>query len=162
MHAAPPVRMSLAPDAAWRTFATACAGAAAGNLAAWIGSQANRPAAEVAVLALLAAALAAALAWCSLRRGNAGRGILSWDGAAWQWAPGQAQPGDSQPSPGELRVMVDLGGWILLRFVPGASAQRVNWMVASRRQGGAQWPLWRAALFSRRPSAASTAAADPS
>ncbi|MDP1690457.1 MAG: hypothetical protein Q8L49_00575 [Burkholderiaceae bacterium] len=157
MHAAPPVRISLAPDVGWRAFVTACASAAAANLAAWLMTLARQSTAAIAAVALLAAVLAAGLALWGLRRDNAGGGVLAWDGAAWQWAPANVQP-----AAGDLHVMIDLGAWLLLRFVPGASAQPVRWLVASRRQGGALWPLWRAALFSPPRSAEPSVNADPS
>jgi len=156
MHAAPPVRMSLAPDPAWRYFVTACAGAAAANLSAWIAAQAQWRGPETMAVALMAAVLACALAARALRRDGTGVGMLAWDGATWMWAPGH-----SQPAAGELRVMIDLGAWMLLRLVPTASAQRASWLTASRRQAAALWPLWRAAIFSRRPGSEPATAADP-
>lgn len=162
MHAAPPVRVSLAPDAACLTIVIGCAAAASANVAAWLGSLAQRSAPEIAALALLGAGLAAALAWPAMRRGFAGQGVLAWDGAVWQWAPDEAQslqPNRPPPTTGELRVMIDLGAWILLRFEPSEPGQRARWITVSRQQGRALWPLWRAALFSHRPGAEPTDAA---
>jgi len=72
---------------------------------------------------------------------------LSWGGADWQW-----QTGESQPLVGTVGVMIDLGGWMLLRFESAAASRRVNWLAVSRRQSAGLWPAWRAALYSRRPS----------
>ena len=156
MHAAPPVRIQLAPDAPWRVFVVGCTSAAAANAAAWMALFAQAPPAIAAVAALLAACLAAGMAWHGLWRGAPVRGVLAWDGAVWQLARGASKPVD-----GAVRVMVDLGAWMLLRFVPGTPATQAAWLVASRRQGGSLWPLWRAALFSPAPSTAATAATDP-
>ena len=162
MHAAPPVRMSLAADPGWHAFIAGCAGAAAANLAAWIASQSQPSVAATAGVALTSATLAAALTWRALLRWNVGSGVLAWDGADWQWSPRHGQTDNSQPASGKLRVMIDLGAWILLRFAPGTSSQAGVWLTVSRRQAGASWPLWRAVLFSRRPGPDAIRTADPS
>jgi hypothetical protein len=156
MHAAPPVRMSLAHGAAWDMFVISGACLAAANLAAWAASwvQASIPAAALA--ALLAAGASGGLAALALRRRGTPCGVLAWDGASWQWSPDTADP-----CAGELHVMVDLGAWILLRFSPTAPTAPVAWLGASRRDAAALWPAWRAALYSRRPSRDLPAATDP-
>ena len=148
MHAAPPVRLSFAPDRAWQVFVVLCACAAGANVTAWAVLH-GQGSVQVAVLAaLLAGACAGLLAWrCVLRRSQA-TDVLAWDGAIWQWSAGAAAP-----CPGDLRVMADLGGWVLLRFAPTSRARPPTWLAMSRRQGGAQWPIWRAALYARRPGA---------
>ena len=147
MHAAPPVRMSLAPEARWHGFVALCAGFAAANGSAWIVAMLYWPALTVIVVAGLAAVLAMAGATWALRRGEPGGGVLNWDGAAWSWAPGP-----TQPVAGEPRVVIDLGAWMLLRFAPIEPPSHTRWLALSRRQAAAAWPLWRAALFSPRPS----------
>lgn len=140
MHAPPPVRMSLAPDRAWRAAIALSAAVAGANLAAWGALHAQVSLAVTAIVALGAAFVAAWSVWRRLR--GSGAGVLAWDGAVWQWSA-QAVP----PRPVELRVMIDLGGWLLLRLALAAPAQRVIWVVASRRGAGALWPVWRAALY---------------
>ena len=151
MHAPPPVRMSLAPDRAWHAAIALSAAVAGANLAAWGVLHAQASLAVTATVALVAAAVVAWSAWWWLR--GSGAGVLAWDGAVWQWSA-EAVP----PRPTELRVMIDLGGWLLLRLALAAPAQRVVWLVASRRGAGALWPVWRAALYAARrdsePSAA--------
>ncbi len=58
--------------------------------------------------------------------------------------------------------MVDLGTWMLLRFVPDTSMSRPAWIALSRRQCEALWSPCRAALLSRRPGEGANPAADPS
>ena len=151
MHAPPPVRMSLAPDRAWHAAIVLSAAVAGANLATWGVLHAQASLAVTATVALVAAAVVAWSAWRWLR--GSGAGVLAWDGAVWQWSA-EAVP----PRPTELRVMIDLGGWLLLRLALAAPAQRVVWLVASRRGAGALWPVWRAALYAARrdsePSAA--------
>ena len=155
MHAAPPLRMSLAPDQRWQAFTVACTGAAAANFAAWLASAAEWHGPRVAAAALFAAALAsmACLHWVRRREAS---GLLVWDGAAWSWAIGQAPA-----SEGGVRVMIDLGAWMLLRFEPALSPSRTTWLAASRRQAGALWPVWRATLFARPAVNGLPAAPDP-
>ena len=146
MHAAPPVRMKLAPDARWHGFVSLCAGLAAANASGWIATALRWHALAVVAVAALAALSAIALTTWALRRGEAGGGVLNWDGAVWSWAPGS-----TRPIVGEPRVAIDLGAWMLLRFAPIEPPARARWLALSRRQAAAAWPLWRAALFSPRP-----------
>lgn len=147
MHAAPPVRMDLAPDTMGFGVAALCAGLAAANFVAWTAIWLDWPVAGVAAAA--AAAALAAIAWAgwARRRGQAGAGgLLAWDGAAWSWTPAAAAP-----IVGEPQVALDLGAWMLLRFTTSGGPARVTWLVASRRQAAAAWPSWRAALYAPRP-----------
>jgi hypothetical protein len=155
MHAAPPVRMSLAPDRAWQYFIALCAGAAGANVAAWAALHAQLPAPMVIVAMTAATATSAILASVWAQR-SAATGVLAWDGGSWQWSSGAAAP-----VAGDLRVMIDLGGWMLLRFAPLAPEEAVAWCVASRRHAGALWSAWRAALHARRPGDDPAASPDP-
>ena len=151
MHAAPPVRMSLAPDRAWHAAIALSAAVAGANLAAWGALHAQASLAVTATIALVAAAVAACAARRRLR--GSGAGVLAWDGTVWQWSAAAVPP-----RPTEVCVTVDLGGWLLLRLALAVPAHPVVWLVASRRGAGALWPLWRAALYAARrdsePSAA--------
>ena len=151
MHAPPPVRMSLEPDRGWHAAIALSAAVAGANLAAWGALHAQASLAVTTTVALLVTAMAVWLAWRRLR--VSGAGVLAWDGTVWQWSA-EAVP----PRPAELRVMIDLGGWLLLRLALAVPAQPVVWLVASRRGAGALWPVWRAALYAARrdsePSAA--------
>ena len=155
MHSAPPVRIEPMPDTAWRCFVIACAAAAAANLGAWAALALRASAPVPALAALLAAASAAARAGWALRARDVHAGVLAWDGASWSWLRSHAEP-----VLGELRVMIDLGAWVLLRFAPG-TVRSATWMCVSRRQAGARWPAWRSAFISRRPGGTPAAAGDP-
>ena len=157
MHAAPPVRMNLAPDRAWQVFVTLCTSVASANLAAWVALQAQAPTRIAALAALLAAGACAgllALRWA--RRRDAVMGVLAWDGLGWHWSPGAAAL-----SPGDVRVMVDLGAWLLLRFAPMGGGQAVVWLAAACHGAAAHWAAWRTALYSPRPGSDPHAALDP-
>lgn len=146
MHAAPPVRMKLAPDTMGSGFAALCAGLAAANFTAWVAAALAWPLGGAVAAAALAAVLAVALAGWARRCGESAAGVLAWDGAAWSWTPASAPP-----IVGEPRVALDLGAWILLRFAASAAPARVRWLAPSRRQAAAAWPFWRAALYAPRP-----------
>jgi hypothetical protein len=156
MHAAPPVRMSLAPDRAWQIARCLIAAAAGANAAAWVSALAQASQAVVATAALAAAALAAGFAAWAMRPANGLPDVLAWDGAVWQWSHG-----GTPLAPGDLRVMIDLGGWLLLRFSLSAPARGVVWRAVSCRQAGPNWRVWRAALHARRRSGEPPAAPLP-
>jgi hypothetical protein len=148
MHAAPPVRMSLSADPRWHAFIIICTSAAVANLVAWIGSQASQSPASAGVPAMVSAVLAGGLAWVLLRRSSSD-GVLTWDGAAWHWAPAKGLSVSSDPVAGDVRVVIDLGNWILVRFRSAPPRHDVVWLPVSGRYAGALWPAWRTALFSR-------------
>lgn len=144
MHAAPPVRMSLVPDRAWEAVWIVGASVAGANVAAWAAVHGGAPAQTAAMAALLVAAVVGMLVWGRHRR-HRQAGILNWDGATWQWSSGATEARE-----GQVRVMVDLGAWLLLRFVAVAPPHPVAWLTLARGNAGVQWPAWRAAVYARR------------
>jgi hypothetical protein len=155
MHAAPPVRMSLAPDRVWRGAAALCSAVAGANLAAWVALHVHSAVPVVAAASLAAAAAASLSALWGAQR-DATSGVLAWDGGAWQWLADTMAPVAVEP-----RFTMDLGPCLLLRTVPADASQPVNWRVASRRLAGAAWPQWRTALYASRPADAQAPAHDP-
>jgi hypothetical protein len=142
MSSAPPVRIHVVPDRLSRGFALVCASLAAANLMAWILSWADASSGMSAIAVPVAAAAAAVLTWRLLDRRSDATGALIWDGSAWQWAPEL-----DVPWPGRVRVMIDLGPWLLLHFRPTSPTGHGVWLAASRFAAAGQWPAWRAALF---------------
>jgi hypothetical protein len=106
--------------------------------------------AGVALAALASLGLAA-----SLWRQPAVR--LRWDGSAWAAAPA-ADPAAERP--GRLDVAIDLGSFLLLRFVPagetGPAAAR--WIPVGRAGLEHEWHAFRCAVHSPAPPAGRTAA----
>ncbi len=137
MHPAPPVRVTLGRSSAWIASTAVLGGASAASLAAWLllhgGSFANGG--SVAAAGALGAAAMGAWAW--RRQAPA---ALSWDGSGWQWAGRD----------GDMRVMIDLDRWMLLRFERSPTGR--CWIAASRRAAEGPWPALRAALHARRPA----------
>ena len=85
---------------------------------------------------------------------------LRWD--AQRWHVGPAASAGQEPWVGELQVTIDLGAWMLLRFVPDAGIQgcSVRWVPVQRRGLEAQWHALRCAVYSPRPAAGVDAAPD--
>jgi hypothetical protein len=135
MHVAPPVRVNLGRSWAWIGFCAACTAGAVTNLTAWALLRGGVSATIAWILGGVAAAVAA---WIAAR--DSVPGELNWDGDRWQWA------GED----GDARVMLDLHGWMLLRFDPSTGRRR--WIAATRRSSGSNWTALRAALYSPRPA----------
>jgi hypothetical protein len=135
VHAAPPVRVTLGRSAGWVIFNAFVAGAAAANVLAWGLLHLERSALPALWVGAAVSVAAARLAWRSGARVD-----LTWDGSSWQYA---GQEGDVKP-------MLDLDGWLLLRFDPVAG--RRCWIAASRRSSQGPWAALRAALYSSRPA----------
>lgn len=144
MHAAPPVRMVVAPDEAWHLFVALCIGIAVGNLVAWIAQLAQAASVSVVTVGLAAMLATFVLSRVALRRRDHVGGVLFWDGASWVWTLGTAPP-----LSGDAQVMIDLGNWLLLRVKPVEVARPAVWLAASRRSVGTVWPAARAALYAR-------------
>ncbi len=138
MHAAPPVRIDLVPDRAAGWAVLALTTVAAANAALWLGAWAGCKGAALGAVG--AAAALAVVAW--LRGRPLGcAGLLSWDGEAWLWSQTAAQP--VVP-----RVMLDFGGWILLRLHRPDGPRAALWGVAARARTPTGWSAARAALLS--------------
>jgi len=125
MRSAPPVAVICDGGLAWaglQAFLPALAGAA---VAAWISAWVDLPPLGVAGAVFAAAAFGGLLGWHWLRPLPA---PLVWDGACWS--------AGSPAVTGQVEVMVDLGGWLLLRFWPDAAATPVRWLVVSAAAAG--------------------------
>jgi hypothetical protein len=78
---------------------------------------------------------------------------LRWDGLAWTLA--RAGADDAPRLAGRLEVALDVGGWMLMRFVPshGNPWLRTVWLPAQRRGIEGRWHDLRCAVYSPRPDA---------
>ncbi|MCE9659451.1 MAG: hypothetical protein K8R60_12890 [Burkholderiales bacterium] len=150
MRGLPPCEVTVVRFAAWRTAVAVVAAAALLSLAAWLLTS---PLGESAWVrgAVAAAALATLALAASLWRVPPVR--LVWDGFGWSVAPvSGAEPATS----GTLDVAVDLGAFLLLRFVavgrrgPGG----LRWIPVGRAGLEREWHAFRCAVYSPRPVAA--------
>jgi hypothetical protein len=84
---------------------------------------------------------------------------LQFDGAEWQWWVPES--GDAAPRSGQVQVCIDLGTWIMLRFVesepsafPVLPPRRRSMFIPIQRRGHEQcWHALRCAVYSPATSA---------
>lgn len=139
MRSAPSVQVVVGDDLGWRIAAAVSCAAAAAVLAAWLGLMAGLPVLVVAVMAGMAGLAGAGL---SHRLLPAPAGVLAWDGAEWHWGG----------SNGQVAVVIDLGPWMVLHFMPsGRRGGRAAHLPVSRAGARAGWHGLRTAVYSRRP-----------
>jgi len=142
MHGAPPVALVCEGGAVWRGVRTGLPALAAATFVAWIAGHAGLGLPGQALAALATALPVAALAW---RRAAPRPCPLAWDGE--QWRLGTA--GDA----GSVDVMIDLGGWLLLRHTSHGVGAAPVWLAVSGSAAGAALHGLRLALQARTPAA---------
>ena len=162
MRAPPPVEFASALGRAWRAALSLLVGASVAVPLAWglpyftarWGS--HRPDLLLdgpsdpriqAALALWAAAMAAAAAWLRQRAQAAGERTLRWDGQDWVLSP--AAPGRAEQR-GDAELMLDLGPWMLVRFLPCAGLGAATWLPLASGRDLARWAALRGALWNWR------------
>ena len=144
MRFAPPVPALSLGAGPWLAAQQGLFASSAGILACWVGAHVWGLGAPVVLTSLAVAAAAAGLA----RRGLAPAPLrLAWDGSIWN-----LETRDGARQAGQVMLMVDLGGWMLVRFVAQARpsawpAWSAQWLSLRRVDVGAAWPLLRVALF---------------
>lgn len=143
MRASPAVQVTFRRFGVWRAGVASIAWLGLGALAAWLMAWPW----PLSALRMTAAALAAAsLAWAALSLVRVPAVNLRWDGRVWFLL--RLDPRFPEPIAGELRVMVDLGPWMLLRFVPvdRREGMAAVWLPAQRRGSELQWHGFRCAV----------------
>ena len=147
MRAAPACQVSLQRFGVWRVAVLGLAALGIASIAGWTLSR-DRPLDTLMVAAAVSCALSTAVLGASLLHRTRATD-LRWDGLAWNLGP----VGDAA-TPGELHVAIDLGAWMLLRYVvarPGAR-RRTVWLPVQRCGLEAQWHALRCAVYSPRPA----------
>jgi hypothetical protein len=166
MRAPPPVEYPSALGRAWRTLLSLLVGASLASLVAWIlpyvaahwGSRQPDPLLGAladpvveAQLALAAAAVIAACAWLAWKSAAASELTLRWDGQDWVLA---GDPDDRLDQRGDVALMLDLGPWMLVRFLPyaasGAGFGAGAWLPLTLAGDLARWAALRGALWNWR------------
>ena len=139
MRPAPPVSVRCNGGPAWRWARVALAALVGAVLALWAAEHAALSAPVVAAFAVGAGASCGALGWWLA----APSGLeLRWTGQKWL-AGGVA---------GRLDVMLDLGGWLLLRLRPEVRAP-ARWIAVSASEVGSAMHALRVAAYARAPEA---------
>jgi hypothetical protein len=157
MRASPAFQVVIDRFGVWRSAVILSALAGVLVIAGWLASQSTTMSATARWLTgFLAFAL---LSWgCSAAQVRAAS--LRWDGQLWRLgAPSSA---GHEPRVGKLRVMLDLGPWMLLRFEPAESTWRTRaiWLPVQRRGLETQWHALRCAVYSPRPKPGTDSVAD--
>jgi hypothetical protein len=137
MRTAPPVSVHCTGGAFWRGVQTLLPALATAAFGAWVAGHSQWSVGTTAAVVWLLSALVAVLAW----RAAAPRvATLNWDGQEWT----------VDEMAGQLLVMMDLGPWLLLRWMP-AQRGRTRWLAVSASEAGAAWHGLRAALYAKLP-----------
>jgi hypothetical protein len=169
MRAPPPVEFKSAHGRVWRGALALLVGASVAAPLAWglpyaaaLGDGRQPEALFEAlgqplvqgVLAGWAAAMAVAACWLASRRVAEGEHTLRWNGQDWVLAgDGRARP-DRR---GDAALMLDLGPWMLVRFVPvqgpgptSTRSVRPTWLPLAASGDPARWAALRGALWNWR------------
>jgi len=145
MRGAPPVEIRVHRQGPWRAFVVTLVILTAGSITIWLASveagTAFKAALAVATLGACAAALATTVPF-DLR--------LRWTGSSWALNRGGNAP-TSEPLAGTLTVAIDLGSWMLLRFVGESARARTTWLPVRRGDVEGDWHALRCAVHAPRP-----------
>jgi hypothetical protein len=167
MRAPPPVEFTSTLGRAWRTALSLLVAASVAVPLAWglpylaahLGSRQPDaffdlladPAAQAA-LACWAGLMAFAAAWLHCRNPVVPERTLRWDGQDWVLAA-NAQATEQR---GDATLMLDLGPWMLVRFLPHAAVGVVGatWLPLTLAGDLARWAALRGALWNWRTDGA--------
>jgi hypothetical protein len=144
MRGAPPVSVTCEGGPVWAGIQAGLPALASATLAAWLAVWVQLPPSAGAGLVFLASAGGGLAGWQWLRLQS---GPLTWDGTCWS----TGLPANT----GQVETMIDLGGWLLLRFRPEAAAVPVRWLAVSAGGAGGAMHGLRVALHGspHRPAA---------
>ncbi len=149
MRGAPPVEIRVRRQGPWRAFVVALVVLTSVSIGLWLASAevgaAVKGVLAAATLALGAAALSTTAPF-DLR--------LRWTGSSWALSPGGTPA--PQPVAGVLTVAIDLGRWMLLRFVDESPRTRTTWIPVQRAGIEGDWHALRCAVHAPRALAART------
>jgi hypothetical protein len=153
MRASPAFQVNLQHFTLWRAAVAVLALMAFACTLAWCAS--GTEARSIAVW-VLSHSLAVCLAVTALKAARSNPLSLRWDTLNWRLGP-MASVGE-EPTAGQLTVVMDLGSWMLLRFVQTEPAvHRFGWhpqrCLAVQRKGlEPTWHALRCAVYSSRPA----------
>jgi hypothetical protein len=156
MHASPTFQITVRHFGVWRVVSISTILVSALTTGAWLFSLGpDRP---IWVWAF-AALFATCAGWIVVDCWQIHPHSLRWD--TQKWHLGSSATLGWEPVAGRVVVALDLGPWILLRFVrdQGPRWRRRTWLPVQRRGHEAQWHAFRCAVYSARSALASTATA---
>lgn len=149
MQPSPAFTIEIQRFIAWRVAVVGLAVLALVALSAWAIAAKGNP--FVLVLSAVLA-LGVAVATVTLMRSAVPVRLL-WDGRDWTLTRG-GPPAVGSGHTGRLAAMLDLGTWLLLRWVENSAGvhRRHAWIPVGRRGLEAQWHSLRCAVYCARPS----------
>jgi len=139
MRAPPAVSVEARTGTGWRAFQSLLHASAIGTAAWWLVWQLEWGLAGMWAAAGLAV-LAGVLGWAL---SAAPPMTIAWTGARWSLSVAGADAGDVAAP----QVMLDLGGWMLLRLRP-QDGGRGHWAALARADAATSWQVFRAAVYS--------------
>jgi hypothetical protein len=137
MRGAPPVEVRVRRQGSWRAFVVVLVALTAGSIGVWLAASEAGITLKVALaLATIAVGLAALSTAAPLDI------TLRWTGATWVL---RRQPA-SDEHVGSVTVALDLGNWMLLRFIGEPPRARAIWLPVQRRGLDGDWHALRCAV----------------
>src|SRR5882724_10143686 len=149
MHASPAFQITIRHFGIWR-FASVLAVFATGAVAgAWLFAMWPVRWGWICVIACLFAVCAL---WVGVDCWQLRPQSLRWDTQGWHL--GSSALLGREPHPGQVVVALELGFWMLLRFVhqQGPWWCRSTWLPVQRQGHRAEWHALRCAVYSARPA----------
>lgn len=145
MSELPAVRVTIRNYSVWRSGVLALAASVVGALCAWAVQSHHAQNEATLWLALLLVPGAVGLAASLWRVFPV---TLAFDGSSWLL--GSADRENDAPIAGELLLSLDLGAWVLLRFVPSSrgGGARPQWLPVQFSATENQWHALRCAIYS--------------
>ena len=143
MRGAPPVEIRVSRQGRWRAFVVALVALTAASIGLWLAS------AEIGAGSKAIIAVSTVLAGAGALSTTAPFDLsLRWTGSSWALSRGAAQ--QSEPLAGAVTVAIDLGGWMLLRFVGELPRGRTTWIPVQRGSMEGDWHALRCAVHAQR------------
>ena len=151
MRASPPIEVALTRFGLWRAGVLLVAFGTFVAIGAWLTLREDELGSAVSVIAVVVTLAVLAGALLAARVAPA---RLQWNGSGWQLA--HSGTGAATLVDGDVTVAIDLGFWMLLRFVatPRGRWRRVVWLPVQRLGLEAQWHALRCAVCSPQPGRA--------
>ena len=147
MRVAPPVQALSCSAGPWQSIQVALYALSTAVAVWWAGAHLGQTGTLLALVSLLAGLVAAIVARGALSEPAL---RLAWDGSAWR-----LQPPRGEGPAGRVALMLDLGGWMLVRFTPSSAGRwawgGATWLPLCRRDVASAWPTIRVALHAPQP-----------
>ena len=160
MRAPPPVEFSCTLGRGWRAALSLIVGLSAAVPLAWglqyaAAQWSQPPGSPLRTLGggvvLAVAVMTSGAFWLASRRFDTDERTLRWDGQDWVLA-GRDGLADRR---GDAALTLDLGPWLLVRFVPAAAGRgrSAAWLALTAGSDAARWAALRGALWNWRANA---------